>query len=347
MANVAGPQQGIYSIQPRQFMVHLPRNLNDKDLEAGEFAIESDDSMPTEMSFHILRARGAELTREIVDTLPPPFDAGAGIGTVDYEKLLRLEKKTDDFLYHHSPFFFRFDDESRHRSKALDAKFPQLPFQRAMMSLGVHHSRIRMHRPFLVRASQDTRYEYSRRACLDAARRTMQVWRFLCEEMPMPSTSSSRIVLVLHHVFTATLILALDLSFVPPASKEEEEQGWEEVRDACRTFDAARKVSPVASMFLNPLMDILKKHHQDQDRPKKSNPEQLVESMSTPKYNHISIPNDWPEEQGVDGVVGLSEQQMPNSELDIQWEDIMNFAPNQEPLDWDQLFADLDACYMY
>lgn len=346
MANVAGPSQGIYHIQPRHFMVNFPRNLNDEDLENGKDVVEQDDSIPTTMSFHVIRARGAELARRTIDILPPAFNTGTGIDNINYDDLLELETSSDEFIAREVPFFFRFDDESRRKSKDLDKRFPQLPFQRAMMSIGIHHARIRMHRPYLVRLTQNPRYEHSHRACLNAARKTLEVWRSLREERP-PGTSPSRITLIIHHVFTAVLMLALDLCFIPPASKEDEERGWGEVRDACRALDEARKVSPVANTFLTPLMEILRKHHQDQERPKKSNDELTAENLPSPNFNHITIPNDWSEQQSVDGDLGLPDQQTLGSDLDMQWEDVMNFAPIQEPLDWDQLFADLDACYMY
>ncbi|GAB7355438.1 hypothetical protein MBLNU459_g5945t2 [Dothideomycetes sp. NU459] len=363
MANIAGPQQGIYTIQPRHFMVNLPRNLNDEDLELGEAAVERDHSTPTVMSYYLARARGAELSRQVVDFLPMGFSASAGIGTVDYNDVVEFERRCASYSNDEIPVFLRLDDESCRRSEDTHARFPQLRFQRSLINLGLHYGRMRMHRPYLVRAAAHPRYDFSRAACLDAARKTLHIWRAMLDTPPGPpgGASPSRIAVVLHHMFTATLILALDLCFSPPAAAVDEARGWNEVRAACRSLELAAEESAVARKFLAPLMDVLRRHHQDQgqgqERPRRTDVRLDEVGMQPPPpppsqrqqtdVPHTPVPCIWLEEACSDAGDSVAVAQPAGFQLAMPWKDMLNFAPNPDVVNLDQLFASLDACYTF
>ena len=253
MALNGGAQEGTYTIHPKHTKVVTPRNVNDKEI--GNENINLPLSEPTSMSYFLQRTRLAELSRSVADYMPLTLSDPE---TTAYEDVVYLDGKFEKFLGE-LPVFFRLDDESLERSRDIDQKYPQIPIQRYMINGGTHTRRYKLHQPYLVRGSHGSHYSYSRDACLRSARAVINVQNHLEGETTQAFASvHHRLCAVVHFVFSATMVLVMDLCFNKIEGQDEQRRA--EVMNACKTLENAREQSTMARRFLESLLEILRKH---------------------------------------------------------------------------------------
>lgn len=84
-----GPQEGIYTIQPRHMRVNKPRNIHDGDLEREGPSFERPLSEPTPMSYFIQRIKLAEICRDVTDVMP----LGSFAEGTSYQSIVALDAK--------------------------------------------------------------------------------------------------------------------------------------------------------------------------------------------------------------------------------------------------------------
>ena len=253
MALNGGTQEGTYNIHPKHMKVLLPRNADDEDL--GDENINLPLSEPTSLSYFLQRTRMGELSRSIADCLPLTLSDPE---ETNYDDVIHLDGKFENFLAE-LPVFFRLDDESLQQSREIDRKYPQIPIQRYMINGGAHTRRYKLHQPFLIRGSPNDRYSYSRDACLRSARAVIRTQRYLDKESTTAFASvHHRLCAVIHFVFSAIMVLVMDLCFNKVEGQDEERRA--EVLSACKVLENAREQSTMASRFLDSLLDILRKY---------------------------------------------------------------------------------------
>ncbi|KAF9893861.1 hypothetical protein FE257_010031 [Aspergillus nanangensis] len=236
LAFTPGPQEGIYSIQTQHMCVNHPKSrLGDDDEETIQWFLQ--------------RIRLAELCRTVVDSLPRFLERPE---TMDYKTIIDLDSKLQGFT-ESLPDFFRFG-----RNNDTENLGSQLNAQRYLIHIGVNTRRIKLHQPFLVRGFIEPKYTFSRNACLSSSRAILEVCHMLEEKKKDLAFIPARLASVVHHVFMAAVVLVMDLCFNKDEGREEQRQ--EEVSRACRMIDGWKDESIMATQFLEPIMNILRKH---------------------------------------------------------------------------------------
>jgi hypothetical protein len=338
------PQEGTYSIRARHCHVIEPMNIDDDDLAANNI-IDKPLSEPTEMSYGLVRTAAGEMCRNLADLVHP---MASGVNNVDYDEIIALEQKIQGMVVD-MPYYFRLDKDSRKRTEPYLSKYPQLATQRYLLQQGFHCHRSRIHRPFLIRGSLDERYHFSRNACLESVRKSLEIRRSLNDEKRGAVIPIARLNFVVYHIFMAALTLALDLCFNKSASKVEDQSRRAELREACLMLHEAKTEMPAADRFLRPLMELLQKHKiQLQD----SGPQMqcLTPCGSTPGAQIVG-PNMTTLGQDTttrsQRLLGQDLSVAPDAELDSLWEDFINMVPDTDAPGWDDLLADFDQASLF
>ncbi|PLN77659.1 hypothetical protein BDW42DRAFT_202522 [Aspergillus taichungensis] len=349
LAFTPGPQEGTYSIQLSQMHVNQPHHPESCENDAGNASLLS-------TSYFLQRVRLAETCRAVVDSLPP-----FKIENADYEKIIVLDSKFED-LIRSLPAFFRLDQESE-----LFYTAPQLTLQRYLIHLGIYTRRSRVHQPFLVAGLTDSKYTFSRNACLNSSRAVLQICHQLEGKKDDLVLIPAKLATVVHHVFMATVVLVMDLCSNKVEGLEEQRQA--EVTRACRMLDSLKQDSAMAAKLAQPLMEILQKHKEKlQQSPPSTVPLTVVElpdahrtSQVAPDPSsdfHRSLPTTIGQytsattaSDGDQQPVAWSEheQQQPYVEdwgFDAMMQQYIDLGQSMDGSSWNSLFGDLDSHYM-
>lgn len=251
-----GPQEGTYSIQPRQIATNFPRHVEEEDLQTQSPTFERPLSVPTASSYLIQRIRLAEICRKTVDAVP----LGAwGSDSVRYDDIVALDHEFERF-HRELPSFFRDTPEARTRFRELYQRRPAILVQKYTVNIIFQNRRCRLHQPYLVRGFSDKAYARSRDVCLQSARAVMAISLQLDQE-DAPGASLLSLSGVHHHMFFAAVAMVMDLCFNRTDGDERQEAARRaEVMEACRMLEKAKDRSPVAKRFLESLMDVMRKH---------------------------------------------------------------------------------------
>ena len=342
------PQEGTYSINPRHSHVNKPMNVDDDDL-SGENVSDKPLSIPTEMSYFLIRTHGGEVCRSLADLVHP---LASGVNSVDYEEIVALERTTAT-ITEHMPFYFQLDEESRKKTEPYLRKYPQLATQRYLLQQGLHCHRSRIHRPFLIRGSLDARFHFSRTACLESVRKSLEIRRLLNQEKRGAVLPIARLNFVLYHIFMAALTLALDLCFNKSATEAEDQSRRAELKEACLMLQESRTEMPAADRFLTPLMELLRKHKiQLQDAGPHNQYLTPPESTATPGVQIIRTGDAYPGQSPTAQTQNVSERNAsvavnPDLDFDGLWQEFINMVPDSSASGWDDLLADFDQASLF
>lgn len=253
LASVASPQEHVYNIHPAHFQVNKPLNADDEQLL---FLVATPNmippvSLPSEMSFELLRIELGIICREIVDDMPHS-DAS-------------IDRFTDRLhgLLESLPPFLRSDDASKRLCRAIHMQRPYLALQGVLGTAGAHFRIAELHRVRLVQLRQandsETRLRCaaSRAICLESSRAVIK-----CGQGPAGIWSQGAFV---HHYFMAALALALDLHQSPSSRHEsipdpgQQRAERAEIQEACDVMIRMQRSSTTVQRLLKPLMDVLKR----------------------------------------------------------------------------------------
>lgn len=119
---------GTYIISPRQMRVQKPRNLSDEELEVMPSDWERPQSVPTIMSYFMVRIRLGEISRRIAD-----LDCMMEVENVSIDEIISIDNEFETAL-NDLPVFLRIDEHSLWKSSHLEAEHPHLPLQRYIVS---------------------------------------------------------------------------------------------------------------------------------------------------------------------------------------------------------------------
>lgn len=347
MCNINGPQEGVYSINPKHMCVELPTNIDDNDLNDTTATKAKEMNEPTEMSYFIFRCMAGDYVRKIADAQP---SMASGETKMDGKALIELEEDYRGFKVH-LPDYFKLEKMDDPKVQAIHKHKPQLSMQRFIINLGIYLSKIRLHRPYLFWRTSTQPYASSRHACVEAARSLISVRRGMDNLESSYASSRTRIRFIVHHFFMAILVLALDLCFNEFPDDEAREAQRREVKDACKVLEGHDETgSPVASRLMVPLLDILRKHKISLQVPVQW-PLRNEDIRNTADagarnsgYAGIADPADAGEQQA--GAAGLEAFSGFAGSGNMLWQDMLDLPNTFETTpDWDQLFADIDSTY--
>ncbi|KAJ5155748.1 hypothetical protein N7492_008551 [Penicillium capsulatum] len=234
LAFSGGPQEGAYTFQPRHMNVNLPSNTDDELITAGGIQQVFPLSVPTSMSAFLLRVQGAQLCREIIDTLPSIL---LDSQYPDYETILELDAKCHRAI-DHIPTYFKLDRESIESSRSICEERPYIAWQRISIHFSLNTRLCRLHRPYHLEGVKNPKYAYSHEVCIRSAQKVLELRQALDEVDSDIGIKPARFWVMMHHVFSAALILAMDVSFNPQAPGAEERKA--KVLAAYRTLEKSK-----------------------------------------------------------------------------------------------------------
>jgi len=253
-STISGPQEGMYFIHPNHIAVRLPKDCNDDDIILGESSETVTRTQPTSMAFFLARVRLASLCRELTDMVPLETSK---LLQVPYDYIMALDQRFNDFLSN-QPIFFRLDEESLEKARVLETVYPHIPIMRYCITTAAHSRRCRLHQRFLVRQSSDSRYTYSRRACLESARTIIRLFDDARREHDSPVMATARMGMAVHVTYLAISVLVMDLCFNKGETEEDERKA--EVSVALRRLDDVGNACALLGQYLTSLHEILESH---------------------------------------------------------------------------------------
>lgn len=328
MSTISGPQEGTYFIQPNHVNVRLPKDCSDDEILFEEKENSSMGPQPTGMTIFLERIRLAHLCREIADTVPLETSK---LLELPYEKIIALDGKMVDYILS-LPFFFQLDPENRERTMAIENIYPIVPVLRYCIVTTVHSRRCKLHQRFLLRQTLDTRYEYSRHACLESARAVIQVYEDI-SQFHSPSTLMARMSKAVHITHLALAVLIMDLCF--NRDKVDDAEIKEAVRTTLQRFEETRESSPLFARFLSSSNNILQKYKVNLGETSLDTfPGTAFSSQGTDEpILDPSIPSPYIEHPGISF----------DSSLDDFWYMALQDEPDLDTVAWDSLFSELDS----
>ncbi|CAG8254828.1 unnamed protein product [Penicillium salamii] len=253
MSQLSGPQRGTYSIMASHMMTNKPANTNDEDVFDGIVANGEPMDHPTSMSYCLQRIRLGEFCREITDS------AQFGIsdpGTPDYAITKHIDSKICEFAESLPSFFTLSQPE---QLKADDRRSTGIITQRYILNFLLNTQRCRLHLPYLSHASEDPAYEYSQKACLEAARMVIRTEQQLSQEVIPFVIARLKFSGMLHCVCVAIIVLLIAYCG-RNSHQQEKEGGRSELFEAFKILEEAKGQSPFAGRLLESFKTVLRRH---------------------------------------------------------------------------------------
>ncbi|KAI1073910.1 hypothetical protein F5B20DRAFT_596821 [Whalleya microplaca] len=357
---MGGPLDGTYTIQPRHTAVAYPRNLNDNDLSQPHSAHTTYPlNTPTQMSCFLQRIRLSEISRRVIDARAP---GSPDLELLDAARVRALDREFAAALAEMPPFL-RFD------APVPPGAPPHLALQCALVLLGLHVRRARLHRPFLLHGTEDPRCADSRAQCLGSARTVILISAELLDGSLALGVGRGRgqvrggrggpltyrLGLVVGAMFMACTVLALNagLSASRAGRVDSDTETHAELARACRALSAVGKKSAVAAGLVRSLRSVLRRYRVkalDED-------EAIVVPQGSTNHNDVDIeaaataPESTAEAsarilaggEGETHRVGEQQVDAPGDfEFDGLWEEFLGTMPMPAE-EYDHLFAGLDS----
>ena len=292
---------------------------------------------PTGMTFPLERLRLAHLCREMADIVPLETSE---LMQMPYEQIIALDNKLQEFLSS-LPFFFKFDAESRRRSKSLEIMYPNIVVSRYCITAETHSRRCKLHQRLLLRQSVDPRYAYSRLACLDSARVVVRSFKDL-RDQDSQSTSPELMGIAVHFTHLALVVMAMDLCFNRDEANAAEIK--EEVKAALQMFEDARNASPLPSRFLSSLSDVLRKYNVHLMDPLAFTTSDMADSPHDHLLDAFSNPSEHDQSEPSHFELDMQDPNLPlDTSFEEFWQIAMQGETNPDSITWDNLFSTLDS----
>jgi hypothetical protein len=199
-------------IQLAMFDTHEPHNLTDEDIseDMTELPPSRPDSEGTTMLYALIRTRVLSVFARIMDLTNSSTQPA-------YREIMELDTALRE-VYDNVPPAYKAI-----RVKDFGDNIGTNEMRRFYLGLNFLKGEIVLHRPYLLLGRTDTRYEYSRLACLDAALEILQFQKIMntdcrpggrlwSQKWRLWSVSWRLSSLVAHDFLLATTVLCLDLN---------------------------------------------------------------------------------------------------------------------------------------
>ncbi|KAF2148772.1 hypothetical protein K461DRAFT_52557 [Myriangium duriaei CBS 260.36] len=261
LAQLPGPTEGTYLVNPRHHKVKLPRNITDEDLLTQDANFARPPTEPTPMAYFLQRIRIGEISRTIVDTCfdgpyaPPPWEQ-------DYQMVLFTDGLYEKLL-NDLPPFLAFDEDGKSQTTAMDAKYPYVGLIRQITNIMVYTRRLKLHMPYIGLSTQTEQYAHSGRVCLQSAKRILQMQETLKSTPLTDPASSMRMTSILRHLLHGLVLMIMGLR------NNVEHEGGPPIRgprphnpinDAEQVLDGVKQHIKSADTFLDSLKALLATH---------------------------------------------------------------------------------------
>lgn len=313
--------------------VEYPQNINDEDIPTDGRNAMIDSSTPTSMSFFLQQIRLADICRTITDQSPCFLDP---FQDPDYESIFAMDAMFQSFL-DDLPAFFRLD-ASGNRIRTEDKR---IIYQRNLLHMELHIRRCKLHQPSLCRGDSDPECMRSRRTCLSSAFTVLEISRLAEMEDSAPESFTTRLGAIVQYIFTAAMILVLELSYNNQAYRQDHQFGTNSqqgaqhraaIMEACAMLERAAIHSLMARNFLNTFTQILRRHRVTG----------LAEARNATAAEHGSSP--WLAQSNA-APVELPQQASSagSGALDALLQDYVDFGSSFKAPMWQGLFADLES----
>ena len=317
--------------------VNKPRNLDDDDLAHTSSSFARPMNEPTTVSYLLQRYRLAELSREIVDAIPLAL---AGAADAPYDTVVSLDKKFERFQ-NELPTFFKNDETSLEESRRIHRDHPHTAIQRYIVGFTSNTRRLKLHLPFIARATPDARYQYSRNIVRQCAHTVIQLNVWLEQKDCFIGSSNLKLGFAVHHLYWATAVLVMDQCYNNQHRMEDD--GIADIAMAFRMLERSKDKLWITQSLLHSLTSVLERHNVHIPRSKHplSQDHSMLGSSFTP--NNLEL---LPSNQGNDLSIpteNLFEQDTFPMIDDHKWWTCSNDETDPQTLDWDQLFNDLSS----
>ncbi|KAJ5960188.1 uncharacterized protein N7479_007338 [Penicillium vulpinum] len=310
-------------------MTNKPCNANDEDIVDGMVGVGKPLTHPTSMSYCLQRIQLGEFCREITDCAPFGI---SDPGSPNYEHTKQIDGKICEFA-ECLPSFFSLSYRLDELPETDPRKSPGIIIQRYIFNFLLHTQRCRLHLPYLSRASKDPAYDYSRKACLEAARMVIRTERQLSQEMIPFVLARLRLSGMLHCACVAIIVLLVDFC----GSGQPQEKDQTEILEAFSILEKAKKESSFAGRLLETFKTALRRHNA---------------SGSAAEENTATQPTSQDPEISLGLACGsaaptsddfLMDPTLPS--LDDLWQ---VFDDNVDPgtVDWNSFFAESDTAFL-
>ena len=315
---MSGTQTESYIPHTPRIHVQLPSNTDDASI-IPSYCPNEPHSVPTEMTYFLLRCRVAIIFREFMDVASAQ---GLALDEVDYDTILAFDRKINAFV-DEVPYFLKMTPESRRRCVQLDQQRPYLVWQRLMAQFGPATGMSGFHRAYMARGAKDPKYAYSREVCLRSARTIMEIEKVVRTEMPPSLTmpDPNKIWALIYQIFFATMVLVMDYHL----NKNEPSAGEriDEIMECCQRLEAAKGVSNVAARGLEELQAVMRRWGLLKDVGARS------ATVSSPAHLRTTQQE--------------NPEMVEDESIASSWIDMWDFDVELDAPQWNALFQDLES----
>jgi hypothetical protein len=240
-----------YSIQDAQMNVHQPANADDQDITFTSNGAKS-STEPTIMSYALRRLQLGIWCREMTDISARAYFSGEEI---DYQSTMVMGQKLENIVEDLPPFFKLSPNGSMLNDPIFDQR-PQLLWQKFVLYSAYHTRRCRLHRKYFIRGLEDSQFSDSYAKCVESARKVIEVQRLIMDTKPSFKPHSYFFKPLVGHVFSAAIVLLLDVS----AAALPDPVQREAVFEACRILDLIKLHSDFARKAIEELVETFRSH---------------------------------------------------------------------------------------
>lgn len=317
--------------------VNLPSNTDDEFITSTGIQQDHPLSVPTSMSAFIMRVKGAALCREVIDTLPSILLDST---EPKYDTILALDAKFQDHL-DKLPVYFKTDPASIEQSREICRQRPTIAWQRISIHFAIHTRLCRLHRPYHLEGITNTKYAYSHKVCIQSAQTVLELRRSMDEIGLEVGLKAGRFLTVMHHVFFAALILAMDVSFNPSAPDAEDRKT--KVMAAYQTLEKSKQESNYlmegVQKNLQTLMSTLQRNDQTIHESHESG---LTSTGDSHSHSATVQPSSTTLMNGLVDSGGALINDINEEGWEQLWSEFVAVAPELDAPQWSSLLEDVD-----
>lgn len=317
--------------------VNLPSNTDDEFITSTGIQQNHPLSVPTSMSAFIMRVKCAALCREVIDTLPSILLDST---EPNYDTILALDAKFQDHL-NELPVYFKTDPASIEQSREICKHRPTIAWQRISIHFAIHTRLCRLHRPYHLEGITNSKYAYSHKVCIQSAQTILELRRSMDEIGLEVGLKAGRFLTVMHHVFFAALILAMDVSFNPSAPDAEDRKT--KVMAAYQTLEKSKQESNYLLEGIQKNLQTLISTLQKNDQTIHESHESVLPSSGRSHSHSATVqPSSTTVVNGLVDSGGALINDINEEGWEQLWSEFVAVAPELDAPQWSSLLEDVD-----
>lgn len=314
--------------------VNLPSNTDDEFITQTGIQQEFPLSIPTSMSAFIMRVKCSSLCREVIDALPSILLEST---EADYDTILELDAKFQNLL-NELPVHFKTDPASIEESREICKQRPTIAWQRISIHFSIHTRLCRLHRPYHLEGITNPKYVYSHKVCIQSAQTVLELRRSMDAIGKEVGLKAGQFLTVMHHVFFAALILAMDVSFNPSAPDAEDRKA--KVLVAYQTLEKSKQESNDLLEGIQKNLQTLMSTLQKDDRTTQNGQQPVLPSTGLGHSATVQASSTAITDGSVDG--GTLVNDLNGEGWEQLWSEFVAVAPELDAPQWSSLLDDVD-----